>query len=64
MISFSALSFTLYLGGTTLANSEEGRLTIVATDYQAHPSYNSDNLNNDIAVIRLPDPIVFNGILI
>lgn len=57
----SALSFTLYLGGTTLGNEEDGRLTIVATDYLAHPSYNSNNLNNDVALIRLPEPIEFSG---
>lgn len=64
MITVSrAISFTLYLGGITLAASEEGRRTVTTTTAIVHPNYNENNLNNDIALIRLPEPVSFTGIL-
>ncbi|KAI7815051.1 Serine protease, partial [Rhyzopertha dominica] len=54
-----ALSFELLLGGVTISGSEDGRITIVTQDYIAHENYSSSTLNNDIALIRLPDPILY-----
>ncbi|KAI7815052.1 Serine protease, partial [Rhyzopertha dominica] len=47
-----ALSFELLLGGVTISGSEEGRITI---------NYSSSTVNNDIALIRLPDPILYTS---
>lgn len=44
-----------------MASSEEGRLIVRTTSAIVHPGYNSNNLNNDIALIQLPSPIEFSG---
>lgn len=61
-----ASEFSLYLGGNRLNANEEGSLTIDVPGEAAeiHPFYNPVNLNNDLALIRLPEPVFFNGNLL
>ena len=40
---------------------EDGRMEIVSTDIYQHESYNGILIHNDIALIKLPEPIEFNG---
>ncbi|XP_017785356.1 PREDICTED: serine protease 53-like [Nicrophorus vespilloides] len=54
-----AYSFNLKLGGVSLSGSEAGRVEVSTTYSIVHPGYNN-NLNNDIALIRMPNPIKFS----
>lgn len=58
---FRASQFTLNFGGITLDNFESGREQRFTTTAIVHPGYNSANLNNDIALIRIDNPIQFNN---
>lgn len=46
--------------------NEQGTLTIDVPGEAAeiHPLYNPQNLNNDLALIRLPEPVFLSGITI
>ena len=44
--------------------SEPGRIEMNATEYSVHPNWNSYTLRNDVALIKLPKPVTFNGISI
>jgi secreted trypsin-like serine protease len=49
--------------GVRVGNSDsyaQGGVTYDAAEIIAHPNYNSNTMNNDIALIRLEDPIQFN----
>lgn len=62
ILTFRAISFTLYLGGLAAENDEEEEgLTVTTTEYFRHPDYDSTNFNNDIALIHLREPIEYNG---
>ncbi|KAI4465915.1 chymotrypsin-related [Holotrichia oblita] len=58
--ALGASQFTLYFGGITLDNFESGREQRVTTTAIVHPGYSSATLNNDIALIRIDNPIQFN----
>lgn len=55
---FSVSSFDIQLG--TLNSAEGSGLTVSTTEYIRHKGYNS-NLNNDLAVIKLPAPVKLTG---
>lgn len=59
----SASLFSLYFGGNRLNSVEEGTRTVEVDGEAAfvHPEYNPSNLNNDIALIRLPEPLELSG---
>lgn len=59
-IDSSASSFTMYLGGITLSSTETGRITVTSTNAIVHAGYNPNNLNNDVALIRI-SPVSFNN---
>jgi len=40
-------------------NSEVGRVSATSTDFFTHENWNSFTLSNDLALIRMPSPIVF-----
>lgn len=61
VIFVSAIEFTLYLGGITLSSSEVGRITVTSSSAIIHENYSSSNLNNDIALVRLPSPVTLTG---
>ena len=42
-------------------DAEDGRLEILSTDITKHESYNPVLIHNDIALVKLPEPIEFNG---
>ena len=43
------------------ASYADGGVTYDAAEIISHPSYNSNTMNNDIALIKLEDPITFNN---
>lgn len=58
--------FSLFFGGTILNSNEEGTKTIDVEEDAVfiHPDYDPSNLNNDIALIRLPQPLELSGKLL
>ena len=54
---FTAQFFTVVLGSNTLFS---GGLRIVTSNVVVHPSWNAQNIANDIAVIRV-DAVTFTG---
>lgn len=53
---------TIGLGGITHDPKEDGKIILASTTFIEHPDYNYINLNNDIALIVLPEAIEFSGI--
>jgi hypothetical protein len=51
---FRVTSFAIGLG-SVYRNSPQ--VSVTATQYVLHPNYNSNTLNNDIALIRLPSAV-------
>lgn len=56
-------SLSAYIGAHTLPPTASEEVLIVETnDIVIHPDWNSANLRNDIALVRLAEPIQFTGI--
>ncbi|XP_062542075.1 collagenase-like [Armigeres subalbatus] len=56
-----ATSFEVTLGAVDLDNvSEDGRIILTATEYYRHEKYNPLFAANDVAVVRLPEPVQLN----
>merc|ERR1711973_572355 len=56
-----ASSVNVMLGAHNVREDvEDGRMEIVSTDIYQHESYNGILIHNDIALIKLPEPIEFN----
>jgi secreted trypsin-like serine protease len=51
--------FTLLLGAHDRTVAEPSQLTIETTAHATHPNWNPSTLANDVALIRLPEPITF-----
>ena len=51
--------FTLLLGAHDRTVAEPSQLTIETTVHATHPNWNPSTLANDVALIRLPEPITF-----
>ncbi|CAG2069134.1 unnamed protein product, partial [Timema podura] len=45
---------TVHLGSQNLNSVESGKVTVTTRSHVNHVGYNTDNLNNDIALLRLP----------
>lgn len=60
---FSAVSFDIFLGTATLNSNSEGavRVTVGGGNAIVHPEYNSSTFNYNVALIRLPEPLVSSG---
>ena len=57
-----AQSMRIMLGAHNVREAaEEGRLEITSTDIFKHESYNPFLIHNDIALVKLPEPVTFNG---
>lgn len=57
------MEFSLFLGGTRLNSNEQGTRSVEVDGSEAviHPDYNSSTLNNDLALIRLPEALEETG---
>ncbi|KAK2713059.1 brachyurin-like [Artemia franciscana] len=52
--------FRVVLGAHEINNGNEaGRIEVTTSDFKQHNRYNSFLISNDIAVIRLPEPVTF-----
>ena len=55
-------AFEMQLGAhNTRAVSEPGRIEITSYSAKVHPSWDENNLHNDLAIIKLPEPAPLNG---
>lgn len=45
----------------TLNEPNQQRRTVPSANYILHPQYNTQNLNNDIALLRFTEPLTFNS---
>lgn len=55
----STASVSLEIGGVTLASSETGRVSRTASQIIRHANYNPNNLNNDVALLRMNAAVTF-----
>ncbi|KXJ83662.1 hypothetical protein RP20_CCG003604 [Aedes albopictus] len=56
-----ATSFEITLGAVDLDDTTgDGRIVLTATEYYRHEKYNPLFASNDVAVIKLPEPVQFN----
>lgn len=59
-----ATSMKVFLGAHNVRETtEDGRLEFEATEYFAHPDWNTLLIRNDIGLIRLPQKVQFNEII-
>ena len=55
-------AFEMQLGAhNTRADHETGRIEITSYSAKVHPSWNEDDLHNDLAIITLPERAPLNG---
>ncbi|KAF2893424.1 hypothetical protein ILUMI_12749 [Ignelater luminosus] len=55
-----ATKFTLYFGSVNQSQAvEPGRIVVTATEHYVHPGYDTWNLNNDIALVRLSERVQY-----
>ena len=60
---FSAYTFEVWAGAHNVrASSEPERIEITSHDGWTHPQWDSNDLSNDLALIRLPEKITFTGL--
>ncbi|KAJ8918100.1 hypothetical protein NQ315_011557 [Exocentrus adspersus] len=53
--------FQIILGAHNIREVEPTQVVVTSTNSIVHPRYNPVNLNNDIGLIRMPNPIVVNN---
>ena len=56
-----ATHFKIALGSNSLVGADPDRVVIDTVQYILHENYNSNTLDNDIALIMLPYAVTFNG---
>jgi hypothetical protein len=54
---FSGSSYEVILGANRLDSNEAGSQTLVSRSSIVHSGYNSNTINNDIAVVELPSAV-------
>ncbi|RZC38661.1 brachyurin-like, partial [Asbolus verrucosus] len=55
-----AVSFTIQLGSNNLKASDPNRVTAATSNYELHPDFNPDTLENDVGLIKLRQPVMYN----
>ncbi|XP_055610867.1 collagenase-like [Uranotaenia lowii] len=55
-----ASSFEVTLGAVDLDGTDDGRVVVTATEFIRHEKYNPLFATNDVAVIKLPQPVDFS----
>jgi len=58
---FSAVSAYAYIGAHDLFTIEEGRMVMFSDTFVEHPDYRTDQISNDIALVKLPKKITYTG---
>lgn len=62
-LSFPSASEAEVILGAQNVNdpTEASQITLTSTDLTVHPNYGSILIRNDIAVLRLPEPVEYTG---
>ncbi|KAK9876062.1 hypothetical protein WA026_011172 [Henosepilachna vigintioctopunctata] len=59
----SVYSLEVILGAHNISKKECTQVSVTTRNYTIHPGWNSKKFINDIALIRLPNPVKINGIV-
>lgn len=59
MSSFSATAFTIYLGSVSLDGDDPNRMILATNDYEIHPEFNPETLENDVGLVKLRMEITY-----
>jgi hypothetical protein len=60
-LHFRAISFTIHLGSNHLEQNDPNKIIVATSDYELHPDFNPDTLENDVGLIKLRQPVMYNG---
>jgi secreted trypsin-like serine protease len=55
-----AISFTIHLGSNHLEQNDPNKIIVATSDYELHPDFNPDTLENDVGLIKLRQPVMYN----
>lgn len=58
---YNANTFEVILGATRAYDNQNGKITMKIEKALYHPRYNPNNLNNDVAVIKLISPVQYSN---
>lgn len=53
--------FQILVGGHSLSASNDGSVTVLTSSKVVHSGYNTQTLQNDIAVLKFPNPVTLGG---
>ncbi|KYB27508.1 brachyurin [Tribolium castaneum] len=56
----NAVFFTVHLGSNTLEQDDSNRKILASSRYVLHPDFNPDTLENDVGLIKLREPVMYN----
>ena len=59
--TFSAGFVNVVMGAHNIRENEATQVTMTSYDHFTHENWNSWLLTNDLALIKLPSPVDFNG---
>jgi hypothetical protein len=57
----SAQSVEVVAGAHNIRQNEPSQVTQTSTDFTVHENWGSFFIRNDVAIIRLPEPLVWTG---
>lgn len=49
------------MGSNSLEESDSNRKTVASSHYEIHPDFNPETLENDVGLIKLREPLLYNG---
>lgn len=58
---FRATDFTIQLGSNSLSSTDNNRVIVATSNYFVHSGYDPATLANDVGLIKLRQPVTFNG---
>ena len=59
--TFSAGFVNVVMGAHNIRENESTQVSVTSTNFFTHENWNSFLLTNDLALIKLPSPVEFNG---
>jgi len=62
-LKISSTTNLVTLGTIAIAIASEGSIEVEATEAIAHEGFNKDTNQNDIGLLKLPDPITTNSMI-
>jgi hypothetical protein len=56
---YNAVAFTIYLGSVSLDGDDPNRMILATNDYEIHPEFNPETLENDVGLVKLRMEITY-----